>query len=416
METLTPLLKRLLASDRLWIACSTAFSRVSNFITSVMLARYGGAAVVGTYSVVMNTAAATAQPVLWSVQTSATLETRAARSDNTRRAVVTAHVYWALLLSVVCCLAFPFLMSRAGVAEAHSTLATVTGLIVIASLLVTTALQGALHGAGEYKPAALRLVAVSVVCLTVAVPAVIVLGLAGGLATLIIQYLLLAAALLRLARPTTTERRLVKEAFVAARAQLIRSAPNVLATLISTGAHWLTTIFVIQSAHGIAGVGVFSVGTSWLVIQVMPVSAWGGLSMRTLSSARASSMQEYRTAFRRLLIKDMSFTLLLAVPVFIFAHHIAALYEMADTPLPAILRVGSVIALVLATTQVLERSMFCLGEQRAWLRARLLGNLCTLGLAYWLVPMKLEYGAVAGLIGNTCTAVVCVVGRRRSPA
>jgi hypothetical protein len=290
----------------------------------------------------------------------------------------------------------------------------VTGLIIVSSMLVTTALQGSLHGAGAYKPVAVRLVAVSLLCVVVAVPAVMLLGLAGGLATLILQYSVLAGVLLRLARPTTTERRLVREAFAAAKVQLIRSTPNMLATLIATGASWLAAIFVVRRAHGIAGVGVFAVGASWLTIQLMPVTAWGGLSMRNLSAAHASSQHDFRAAFRRVLVKDVSFTLLMSALVFIFADRIATLYAMANTPLSAILRVGSASALVIATTQVLERSMFCLGEQRAWLRVRVLGNLCTLGLAQWLVPIKLEYGALAALSGHVCTALLGSLRLRRA--
>jgi O-antigen/teichoic acid export membrane protein len=401
----------LLASDRLWIACSAAFSRASNFITNIMLARYGGAAALGTYSVALNTAAAAVQPVTWSVLTSATLEARAARNSHERRAVVLAHVYWALLLSVVCGLAFPLLVGRAGVDTTHDLLAMVTGLVVVASMMVTTALQGALHGAGEYKPYAVRLVAVSLVCVVVAVPAVRVLGLAGGLATLCLQYLLLVGALLHLAQPTATEPWLVSGAFAAAKRQLIRSLPNVLANLIATGASWLTTIYVVKQSHGMVGVGIFAVATSWLTILMMPVAAWGGLSMRILSTAHASSLHELRAAIRRVLIKDVSFTLMMATLVFCFARRIAGLYALASTPLPAILRVTAITAVVMAVTLVYERSMFCIGEQRAWLRVRVIGNLCTLGLAYWLVPIKLEYGAIAVLSGYACTAVLCVARR-----
>jgi hypothetical protein len=114
------------------------------------------------------------------------------------------------------------------------------------------------------------------------------------------------------------------------------------------------------------------------------------------------------------MIRDVSFTFVAASLVFISADRIAGLYAMANTPLPTILRVGSLTALVLAATQVFERSMFCLGEQRAWLHARVFGNLCTLGLAYWLVPKRLEYGAIAVLTGHTATAVLCLIRRRPS--
>jgi O-antigen/teichoic acid export membrane protein len=403
-----------MTSDRLWLASSAGFSRISNFVTNVLLARYGGAATVGTYSLTLNTAAAAMQPLAWSVQTSATLETRAADSDSARRAVVTAHVYWALLLSLVCGVVYLFLVNGEGVDPTDDLLATVTGLIVVTSMLVTTALQGALHGAARYKPVAVRLVAVSLICVAVGVPAVTLLGLTGALATLCVQYLLLAGALLRLARPTTTERRLVREAFAAAKLQLTRSAPNVLATLVATGASWLTTVFIVKQSHGMAGLGVFAVGRSWGVIQMMPVNACSGLSMRTLSAAGASSARDFRIALRRVLIKDESFTLLMAVPVFVFADRIAGLYAMADTPLPTILRVGSISVLLGTMSQVFERAMFCLGHQRAWLRARLSGNLCMLGLAYWLVPMKLEYAAVALLSCHICSVSLCMLALRRS--
>src|SRR5690606_37397579 len=101
----------------------------------------------------------------------------------------------------------------------------------------------------------------------------------------------------------------------------------------------------------------------------------------TLSAAAASSPHDFRTAVRRVTVKDGALTLAIAVPVFIFADRIAAIYAMADTPLPAILRVTSISSLVLTTAQVLESAMFCLGQQRAWLRGRLSGNLCMLGLA-----------------------------------
>jgi O-antigen/teichoic acid export membrane protein len=242
-----------------------------------------------------------------------------------------------------------------------------------------------------------------------------VFGLIGGLATLIFQYLLLAAALLHLARPTATERGLVRKASAAAKLQLIRSTPNVLATLVATGASWLTTVFIVKQSHGMAGLGVFAVGKSWAVIQMMPVNACSGLSMRTLSAAAASSPHDFRAALRRVLMKDEALTLLLVVPVFVFADRIAALYAMADTPLPTILRISSISALVLTTSQAFERAMFCLGQQRAWLRARLSGNLCMLGLAYWLVPTSLVYVPIAVLSGHTCTALLCVVQRRLSP-
>jgi Na+-driven multidrug efflux pump len=147
---------------------------------------------------------------------------------------------------------------------------------------------------------------------------------------------------------------------------------------------------------------------------MMPVAAWGGLSMRTLSAAYASSPHEFRSAIRRVLIKDVSFTLVLATLVFGFAGRIAGLYAMASTPLPTILRVTALTAVVMAAMLVYERSMYCVGEQRAWLTLRVIGNLCTLGLAYWLVPKKLEYGAFAVLIGYACTAVLCVTRRWRS--
>lgn len=411
------LLRRLLASDRLWIFSAAAFSRISNFITNVILARYGGAAVLGTYSATLTTATTVVQPVVWSLSTSATLETRSAHDANARRAVAAAHVSWALLIAVVCGIAFLILQYGTDITSdgaAHDVLGALTGLIVVVSMLLTAALQGALHGAGVYKPVAAHLIAVAFVCVLVAVPGVLVLKLVGALAALSLQYVLIPAALARLARPCAKQRHRVTEAFGAAKVQLFHSMPNVLATFISSGATWLTTIFLVERSYGIAGVGVFAVGLSWQTIEMMAVTAWGGLSLRILSEAQASSAFEFRSAVRRTLVKDVSFTMVVAVILFLCAHPISRIYGMSDTHLPTILRVNAIVGIVLAAMQAFERSMFCLGKQRLWMRARVLGGLCMLGLARWIIPMHLEYGAVAMLVGYLVTVVVCALHLWRS--
>jgi len=410
-------LNRLIANDRIWIFAAAAFSRISNFLTNVILARYGGPAVLGVYSATLSTATTVVQPVVWSMSTSATLETQSAPDANARRAVTAAHVSWALRIAGVCGIAFLILQygtDIAGDGAAHDALGALTGLIVVVSMLVTAALQGALHGAGVYKPVAVRTTAVAFVCVVVAVPGVLVLELAGALAALNVQYLLLPAALAHLARPCTGDRNRVAEAFAAARAQLIRSVPNVVATFVSSGTLWLTTIFLVQRSYGIAGVGVFAVGLSWQTIQMMPVIAWGGLSLRVMSEAQAASASDFRSAVRRVLAKDVSFTMVIAAIMFVCAHPISRIYGMVNTPLPMILRVNAITGLVLAAMQVFERSMFCLGKQRLWMHARVLGGLCMLGLAPWIIPVHLEYGAVAVLAGYLVTVVICVLHLWRS--
>jgi hypothetical protein len=283
-----------------------------------------------------------------------------------------------------------------------------TGPLVVVSMLVTPVLQGGLYGNGVYKPVARQLVTVSFVCVLVTIPAVLMLGLTGALLALSFQYLLLPAALVRLARPSMRERERVSEAFRAATRQMVRSLPNLFATLVSTGAYWLTMIFLVNRSHGIAGIGVLAVGASWLTIEMMPVTAWGGLSLRVLSEAQATSPSAFRSAIRRVLLKDVSFTMVIASVIFLCAVPLSSLYGMADTPLPTILRVNSVTALVMSGTQLFERSMFCSGQQRMWLRARVTGSLGMLVLAGWLIPMRLEYAAVALFCGHCTTAALCV--------
>lgn len=411
------LLNRLLASDRLWIFSAAAFSRISNFITNVILARYGGPAVLGTYSVTLTTATTVVQPVVWSLSTSATLETRNAPDTDARRAVTAAHVYWSLLIAGICGIVFVVLQGGtdiSGDGAAHGALGTVTGLIVVVSMLVTAALQGALHGTGVYKPVAARTIAVAFASVLVAVPGVLVLKLAGALAALSFQYVLIPVVLAHLARPCARQRHRVAEAFGAARGQLVRSVPNALATFVSSGTTWLTTIVLVERSYGIAGVGVFAVGLSWQTIEMMAVTAWGGLSLRVLSEAQASSAVDFRSAARRVLVKDVSFTMVIAAILFLCAHPISRIYGMGHTSLPDILRVNAIAGLVLAAMQSFERSMFCLGKQRLWMRARVLGGLCMLGLAWWIIPMHLEYGAVAVLVGHLVTVAVCALHLWRS--
>ena len=406
------LLNRLCANDRLWIFSAAAFSRISNFITNVFLARYGGPAVLGAYSATLSTASTVVQPVVWSLSTSATLETRCALDANARRAVTAAHVYWSLLIAGICGIAFVALQygtDISGDSSAHGTLGTLTGLIVVVSVLLTAALQGALHGAGVYKPVAARMIAVAFASVLVAVPAVLHLKLVGALAALSLQYVLTPAVLARLASPSARQRHRFTQAFGAARVQLIRSVPNAVATFISSGTHWLATIFLVERWYGIAGVGVFSVGASWLTIELMAVTAWGGLSLRTISEAQASSAHDFRLAIRRVLMKEVCFTGAIALVVCLCAVPLARVYGMANTPLPAILRLNSLTAVAMAAAITCERSMFCLGQQRLWLWSRVIGGLLMLGLARWLLPIGLEYGAVALFAGQAGTVALCAL-------
>jgi hypothetical protein len=323
-----------------------------------------------------------------------------------------AHVYWSLLIAGICGIAFVVLQCGtdiSGDGSVHDALGTLTGLIVIVSMLVTAALQGALHGTGVYKPVAARMIGVALVSVMIAVPGVLLLSLAGALAALSIQYVLMSAALAHLAKPCARERDRVRRAFAAARGQLIRSVPNVVATFISSGASWLTTIFLVERSHGMAGVGVFSVGVSWLTIEMIAANAWAGLSLRTISEAQASSAHDFRLAIRRVLVKEMAFTSGVALIVCICAVPLSHLYGMANTPLPAILRLNSLTAIIMTATQAFERSMFCSGQQRSWMRARVIGGLLILGLSGWLLPRGLAYGALALFAGQAGTIIVCVV-------
>jgi hypothetical protein len=56
----------------------------------------------------------------------------------------------------------------------------------------------------------------------------------------------------------------------------------------------------------------------------------------------------------------------------------------------------------MAATVTFERSMFCLGQQRR-------GGLVMLGLARWLLPSGLEYGAIALFVGQAATVVPCAI-------
>jgi O-antigen/teichoic acid export membrane protein len=231
-------LRRLVASDRLWILGASLFSRFSNFLSNLILARYGGPATLGAFSAIHGTATTAVSPLLWSLSSSATLEARSAPDESARRAAVAAHVYWALLIACGSCVGFLILESGAGLdgeGASHAALRVLTGLVVVVSMLVTAVLQAALYGGGVYKPVARRLVAVSFICVLVVIPAVLVHGLAGALLALSFQSLLLPVALAHLARPSMRERERVREAFRAATRQLVRSLPNLLATLVAAG-------------------------------------------------------------------------------------------------------------------------------------------------------------------------------------
>src|SRR5690242_656343 len=137
------LIRSLLASDRIWIFASSVFSRIGNFFSNLILARYGGPAVFGTYSAILGTATSVVSPAQWALSTSATLETRSAPDDRARRAVIAAHAQWALRLASVAGAAFLILQcgtDLVGTDASHDVLATVAGLVTVVGMLLASVL------------------------------------------------------------------------------------------------------------------------------------------------------------------------------------------------------------------------------------------------------------------------------------
>jgi O-antigen/teichoic acid export membrane protein len=393
---------RLLRGDRGWSLAAAFANRLAGFITSFILARFAGTAVLGGYTAVANTASAVVSPVLFSIANGATVDVR--RPDAKPSAVFHAHGLLAAVIAIPCGVGFLVLAWRLDESEhLFAALAITAGVIAVASQLVTGAFQGVLYGAGEFRRAALAAIAVAAAGLAAAIPAVLAWGLRGALLVLIGSSIILPAALARLQRgPRATGE--LAESFGYARAQLARSVPSIGATGVAALASWLTSVYLVEDRYGSAGLGVIAIGTQWLTLSVLAVTSWGGVLVRALVVARDAGT--FGREIRSQVAKNVAITVVASAALLVGADLIARLYHASDTPVASVLRINAATAIVMAINNVAERALYCSNRQRGWLVSSLAGACVTVVLAALLVARGIAYVPVAMLCGYGVTAVL----------
>jgi len=408
-----------------WLIYAALMARFTGFVIGLLLARSAGASAVGLYSTVVNTASSIGAPVGQTLVNNATLMA----SERTGTAAPDLRGLWrvqaGLTLAIIAAGAPLFAVLIAGALD-HGSLALIgRTLLPLAAAAVIVNQFGAplvaalFHGEGRFRHVARLTAAVSAATLLAAYPAVHFGGLRGALwllvASALSMWTLLSidlgarhAAAARAVDAAAgagapSARDLVRDAM----RRLAQASPAIGGAAVSAMVGWLCTIYLINAAWGTRGVGVLAIGLQWFTLMLIPVTSWGGLTLKRVGDAhRDGAVQPLRVAVRRLLWRNVSATAVMAAAVVLAAQWLARLYALEQTELPLLLWFYAGTAVVTSVNNVLERFWWVAGRQGTWFVWSLAAQACQLGFTAAMVHRHLAYAALGTGLGALCLALL----------
>lgn len=397
-------------SANLMLVFAGLIQRGFGFLTTLVLARLAGIESVGLYTGLQISASTVTTPVSVPLANSATLVT-ARHLDQGLRPVMAAHtgaIGLTAVSVVAACLVLTHLSDMSG--KAPSVWPWWAPFLCISLLalsqLLSQVMAGLFHGSGRGLPLA-RLTMVST-CLGIALcwPVVHLAGVPGLLGLSIAVVTLPAVIMMRQAwrdvpHAVTPAPNLKATVWQSARDAL----PSVASTLIRNGASWFCCIYLAQTLHGTAGVGIVSIGLQWMMLMQFPVSALGGRMVADLGQASSVNDQALRQSTRRWLKRCLWTTTLISVGVAAASPLIAWLYKQSAGPLLWILLINAAVSVIISLTYVQERAFFCREWQKRWLVLSLLGDLAQVAFTLMLAHHSILIIAAGGLVSSTLVMV-----------
>lgn len=410
-------------SLRLWLLAASVVTRGSGYLTSFALARFAGELALGSYSVLVNTASTVASPFLGVLSSSATVHAVREGASKITRApgIVKAQLAFGGAIASVAALVFTAFYVSTQTDDrllAPNWTLYLAGTIWVYCQMLGAIVQGTLFGLDRFSAVARSQLLVGALLLVAAFPLVHLFGLSGAVGLLVFSSLALVAPFARsIAKHegwpnAETWRRVIK--------QFSANLPALGATTASSAVSWYCTIYLVHQVHGTQAVGVMAVSTQWLTMMLIPVTSWGGLTLKRLVNAsKSGERQEIQITVWRLVVKNVLSTLPLAALVAIMAMFIASIYGLSHTKLAELLWISVAIALVTSTNNVFERLMICLSRQRLWLIISAGAYAAQLAVTYtWLSEslLAVAFGILAAvvIVGASSTIWLLVHLRIRS--
>jgi O-antigen/teichoic acid export membrane protein len=364
-------------TPRFLVLIANGVTRASGFTTSLLLARFSGAHKLGEYSILLNTAVSVMQPFVQVMSNNSTLlAVNAHRRDApTVRRVALADLLLAVVLSIVSLLLF-LPLERLALNSTHSGeypawLGFITASSVIAGQLCGAVLMGTYYGIGRFAESALVSVSVSIAVVVLAAPAILLWGLAGAYAALILASiappLALAYGMFRGYSLAVPHVLVDKDAVRTAVTQFQASLPSVAITAVGAAVSWVCTIYLVQRSFGIEGIGLVALGMQWLSLMMLVEGSWGGVSLKILAEAVNSEIPlAVRKATLGLLQQNVIVTLAVASIVVIGADWIASWYGLGSRDLKLLIRLNAGCAIVVTCNNIFQRLFLCLNRQKLW--------------------------------------------------
>jgi O-antigen/teichoic acid export membrane protein len=399
------LARTLWASPRAWAFAGALCTRGAGFIASFSLARHAGASFLALYISTVITGAAVAAPLGQVLFNSGTLAAAAAPSVRWVRRLLRANLMLgtALLLPVTALFAamhWPVASGMASKLNVSLVWLVVAGFSTVAGQVFVSILTGMLNGLGAQLQSARMTAVMATVLMGLSYPAVLMFGIDGAWAVLLLSAWLPVLLLLYLVRHflaaawrplVNVDDVVIGRPMAVALSHLRAGIPSALAVMASGLASWFCSIYLVQRYLGAQEVAVLAVANQWLTLILMPVTSWGGVILKELAELRLlrEGAQQLPVVLRRLIVRNIAITAVVALCVVLGAEWIESGYRLQGHGLPAILLVSGVAALMGSVYGVLERVLICWDRQWQLMVFSFVGLAVQVAFTYALVERSL---------------------------
>lgn len=415
------LLRRVATDERAWVVLATVAAQGSAFLVGLLITRLHGPAALGLYAATLSTAACLAIPFTTMLQFNAAMLSESRPAAGERRRLLVAHLPAVLVLLAGGLAAFAVLAPQSGLPGlwgAGHELVWAAALCVLFQQLQTAVAQGLLQGIGEFvRPAQWR-VAVALAVASIAVPTIAWAGLDGAYLVLalnsVIPTLMLSWLYLRgrdRSRPSpdtpgeAAPDRAPPSIGLVLRAHLA-SLSSVVAASSGALTSWLCAVYLVNRSQGAEGLGWVAIGLQWGTFVLVPVTSWGGVTLKRLLDARNSGRPSaVRRVMRVQIGQNAAVTAAVVTTVLIASPILAAMYRVPLGTLWPLLAVSGVYAVLAAVNNVFERMFYCVDRQATWMRLTLLSVLVQC-VVTWLVIDESFLGVAVGLCAGSATLAV----------
>ena len=400
-------IRQVAKTDKFWIVLSTVASRGSAFLVGMLITRLQGTAALGLYSATLNVAASLTSPFTSVLQNNAALMAARHPLGAGRGLLWRLHLPVFLVLMALGLAGFALLAPHSGF---HDLWHGGSGLIWLAAgcvlfyQLQNAIVQGLLQGVGGFVRPAKWLLVLTVFISLVAIPMIAWAGLHGAYGVLVLNSVLPPLLLLTLfllpgrVEPASRRAEVASPNLQALAHAHMGSWPTVLAALFGSAVSWFCLVYLANQSHGADGLGWVSLGVQWGTLMLLPVTSWGGVTLKRLVDACDASAQ-VMPVLQAQIAQNALVTLAVVLGVVLVSPWLAALYKIDWAVLWPLLAVSGLYALLAAINNVFERLFFCINRQLWWLWMSIGAALVQCVVTFCLIPQSflgVAWGLSAG--------------------